>query len=627
VIGKAALVAASNLDHGQLTALSFLNDHAAIVLAAKLHRSLGSRRTIMQRPLRISLVLAIVLASGCGGDAKPPTSASNSSSAAAAVQSSMPDAHSAMSRLPMSLSDWARGATLFDGLGTFHRKITTNSPQAQQYFDQGMRFLWAFNHDESTRSFARAAELDPKCAACYWGVALTVGPNYNLPIMMEPRAKVAFEAVQLAQQNAAQATPVEQALIKAVATRYPNAQPLDPSNSAPVLAAYANAMKGVAQQFGDDLDVQTLYAEALMNITPWKLWSPDGKPSAGTEQIQETLEFVMAHDPRHPGANHYYIHTLEASPFPDRAVAAAERLRGMMPAAGHLDHMPAHILQRVGRYEEASAANRLGAAADEAYFKQTRPPDYYSMYTGHNYQFLAFSAAMEGRKAETLDAVRNSRRTVPDQMLLVMPGFDWFLAEEYAATVRFGLWDEMLAKPAPNPRLQALTGGYLYGKGVAQASKGQLKEARATLADLEKLAAGVSPDAVSGFNMTRDVLGVATSIVRARIASAEHRPDEAIAQLREAVAREDALAYDEPRDWFFPVRHLLGVELLAAKRASEAEAIYREDLLRNPDNGWSLYGLSAALKAQNRGVESAKVAADQRLAWKNADIELTASAF
>src|SRR5882672_7065277 len=230
-------------------------------------------------------------------------------------------------------------------------------------------------------------------------------------------------------------------------------------------------------------------------------------------------------------------------------------------------------------------------------------------------------------KAETLDAVRNSRRTVPDQMLLVMPGFDWFLAEEYAATVRFGLWDEMLAKPAPNPRLQALTGGYLYGKGVAQASKGQLKEARATLADLEKLAAGVSPDAVSGFNMTRDVLGVATSIVRARIASAEHRPDEAIAQLREAVAREDALAYDEPRDWFFPVRHLLGVELLAAKRASEAEAIYREDLLRNPDNGWSLYGLSAALKAQNRGVESAKVAADQRLAWKNADIELTASAF
>jgi tetratricopeptide (TPR) repeat protein len=532
-----------------------------------------------------------------------------------------------MPPIPMSLADWAQGAALYDGLGTFHRRISTTSPEAQQYFDQGMRYLWAFNHDESTRSFARASELDPRCAACYWGVALTVGPNYNVPIMIEPRAKVAFEAVQLAQQNAAHATPVEQALIKAIAARYPNDKPLDPSNSAPVMAAYAEAMKGVAQQFADDLDVQTLYAEALMNITPWKLWGPDGKPSPGTAEIQKTLEFVLAHDPQHPGANHYYVHTLEASPHPDRAVAAAERLRGMMPAAGHLEHMPAHILQRVGRYEEAAEANRRGAAADERYFRQTRPPDYYAMYTGHNYQFLAFSTAMEGRKAETLDAVRNSRRTVPDEMLLMMPGFDWFLAEEYAAMVRFGLWDEMLAEPAPNPKLQALTGGYLYGRGVAQAAKGQVAEARATLAELDKLAASIPPDAVAGFNTTRDVLGVAAAVVRARIAMAEQRPDEAIAQLRDAVAREDKLAYDEPRDWFFPVRHVLGAELLAAQHASEAEAVYREDLLRNPANGWALYGLSAALKAQNRTAESVKVAADQREAWKHADIELTASAF
>ncbi|HKE45276.1 MAG TPA: hypothetical protein VKB41_12150 [Steroidobacteraceae bacterium] len=539
----------------------------------------------------------------------------------------MPDDHAAMPSLPLSMGDWARGAALYEGLGTFHRKITTSSPEAQQYFDQGMRFLWAFNHDESTRSFARATELDPACASCYWGVALTVGPNYNLPIMVEPRANVAFSAVQLAEQNASHATPVEQALIKALALRYPNSRPLDPSNSAPVLGAYADAMKGVAQQFPDDLDVRTLYAEALMNITPWKLWSPDGKPSAGTAEIQKALEFVLAHDPQHPGANHYYVHTLEASPHPDRAVAAAERLRGMMPSAGHLEHMPAHILQRVGRYEEAAEANRLGAAADEKYFKQTHPPDYYVMYTGHNYQFLAFSTAMEGRKAETLEAVRNSRRTISDEMLLAMPGFDWLLAEEYAAAVRFGLWDEMLAKPAPNPKLQALTGGYLYGKGVAHAAKGQLAEAKATLADLEKLNASIPADAVAGFNTTQDVLGVAIAIVHARIAMAEQRSDEAIKQLQDAVAREDKLSYDEPRDWFFPVRHILGAQLLAANRPGEAEAVYREDLLRNPANGWALYGLSAALKAQNKTAESAKAAAEQREAWKHADIELTASAF
>jgi tetratricopeptide (TPR) repeat protein len=578
----------------------------------------------MQRTVLVLLTILVVC--GCNRS-KPQRAGSDSSPAAGTEQSSIAQGAHDMPRMPMSLADWAQGAKLFENLGSFHRKVTTSSSEAQQYFDQGMRFLWAFNHDESTRSFARAAQLDPKCASCYWGVALTVGPNYNLPLMLEPRAKVAFEAVQLAQQNSAHATPVELALIDAVARRYPDAQPIDPSNSAPVLAAYAEAMKNVAKQFREDLDVQTLYAEALMNITPWKLWSPDGKPSPGTEEIQKTLEFVMSRDPLHPGANHYYIHTVEASPHPEKAVASAERLRGMMPAAGHLEHMPAHILQRVGRYEEAAEANRKGAESDELYLKMTQPLDYYTMYTGHNYQFLAYSAAMEGRRKETLEAVRNSRRVIGDEMLLAMPGFDWYLAEEYAAMVRFGLWDEMLAKTAPNPKLQSLTGGYLYGKGVALASKGQLDEAKATLAELEKLVAGVPADATSGFNTTKDVLGVAVAIVKARIASAEHHPDEAIAQLHEAVAREDKLAYDEPRDWFFPVRHLLGAQLMAANRAREAETVYREDLVHNPANGWSLYGVSAALKAQKKAEEAARVEAQLRDAWKNADTELTASAF
>jgi tetratricopeptide (TPR) repeat protein len=341
--------------------------------------------------------------------------------------------------LPLTLAQWSEGARMFDGLGDFHRPVSTNSPAAQAYFDQGMRFLWAFNHDEATRSFAKAAELDPQCAMCYWGVALTVGPNYNLPMMAEPRAAVAWEALQQAAQHAGRTTPVEQALIVALAQRYQGPQPLDPSNEGPVLSAYAQAMKTVAERFPTDFDVQTLTAEAMMNIHAWKLWTLDGAPAPGTDAIVTLLESVLAKDPRHPGANHYYIHAVEASPDPAKAVPAAERLPGMLPATGHLEHMPAHIMQRVGRYEDAAEANRKGVAADLAYFAMTKPPDYYVMYTAHNYQFLAFSAAMEGRQAETIEAARQSRALVSDDMLLTMPGADWYVAELYAAMVRFGM--------------------------------------------------------------------------------------------------------------------------------------------------------------------------------------------
>jgi len=298
----------------------------------------------------------------------------------------------------------------------------------------------------------------------------------------------------------------------------------------------------------------------------------------------------------------------------------------MMPAAGHLEHMPAHIMQRVGRYEEAAEANRKGADADKSYFAKTQPPDYYAMYTGHNYQFLAYSAAMEGRRAETLEAVRNSRETISDEMLLAMPGFDWPLADEYAATVRFGQWEDMIAKPAPNPKLPALTGGYLYGKGMALASKGRIDEAKAALAQLQRLAASLPADTPAGFNSAKDVFAVAIALVQARIASAGHHPDESISLLREAVAKEDRLAYDEPKDWFFPVRQLLGAELMAAGRATEAEAVYRKDLDQNPANGWSLFGLQAALRAQNKTDAADKVEREFRAAWKNADVMLTSSA-
>jgi tetratricopeptide (TPR) repeat protein len=532
-----------------------------------------------------------------------------------------------MQHVPTTVAEWARGAQLYDGLGDSHRRITTSSPEAQKYFDQGMRFAYAFNHDEATRSFARAAEIDPRCASCYWGVSLTVGPNYNLPFMVNERAKVAVEALRKAEANASGSTAVEQALIGALARRYPTAKPLDPATIRPVLVAYATAMKSVAKQYPQDLDVQTLYAESLMTINAWKLWDAQGKPGPDTLQIVATLESVLARDPHHTGANHYYVHAIEASPHPEKALESAERLKTAMPGAGHLVHMPAHILQRVGRYEDAAEANRKAAAADDAYAARAEPPDYYPMYTVHNYQFLAYSAAMEGRRAETLAATDRSRELISDEMLLTMPGGDWYVAQMYAARVRFGIWKELLAMPSPNPKLPGLTAGYLYGRGVALAATGKVSEARNTLGELQKLAATIPADAPAGQNTLKDVLAVAIPVVQAQIATAQHRQPEAVAWLRKAAEAEDHIAYDEPKNWFFPARHVLGSQLLQMGQAAEAETVYRQDLQQNPANGWSLFGLSAALKSQGKTAEASTAAQQFETAWKYADVKLVASAF
>jgi tetratricopeptide (TPR) repeat protein len=530
--------------------------------------------------------------------------------------------------LPTTLADWAKGARLYKGLGTYHRPVSTGSPEAQRYFDQGMRFLWGFNHDESTRSFARALELDPSCAMCAWGLALTVGPNYNVPMLAEPRAKIAFEATKRAQSLAGSATPVEQALIGTLSQRYPNAQALDSQSTGPILTAHAAAMRDVARRFPDDLDVQTLYAESMMNIHAWKLWNGDGTPADGTTDIIATLESVLVRNPMHIGALHYYVHVVEASPHPEKGLTAAARLRSLAPAAGHLVHMPAHIMHRVGRYEEAAEANRKGAAADLAYMARTSPLDYYpTMYFSHNYQFLAFSAAAEGRDAETLDAVRRSRASVSNELLNEMPGTDWYVAELYTAPVRFGEWDDLLAEGPPAPGFPGLIGGYLYATTVALAAKNRPAEARGRLAQLDALMAGLPADLPAGQNTLRDVLAVARRVAAARISSTEGRAEDALRDLREAVRLEDELAYDEPADWFFPVRHLLGAELLHSGKATEAERIYREDLKRHPSNGWALYGLMQALKAEGRSAEARAAEAEFRVAWRYATISISASAF
>ena len=385
---------------------------------------------------------------------------------------------------PATLAGWAAGAQLFGNLGSFHRAITTGSASAQQYFDQGMRLIWAFNHDEAARSFAQATQLDPACAACYWGLALAVGPNYNFLQMDALKAAVGWQALQLAESHAAHASAPEQALIAALAERYAGAAPLAADNVDHVLAAYAQAMRAVAARYPDDPDIQTLCAQSQMDLHPWRLWTADGQPAEGTLDAEARLEAVLRRDPAHPGANHFYVHVMEASPHPERALAAAERLRGMMPGAGHLEHMPAHIMERLGRYEDAALANRQGIAADRAYLASVTPPGDYSMYLGHNYAFLAYAAAMEGRKAESLAAVQGLLQTDTLPQLLQMGSSGWNLTAEYTVLVRFGLWDELLALGAPDPRARGMTAGYLFGRGVALAARGRqrrgARHARAT---------------------------------------------------------------------------------------------------------------------------------------------------
>ena len=546
---------------------------------------------------------------------------------AAPVPTLAQDEHAHGEAERVTVADWARGAQLFDGLGVFRRPISTRSTEAQQYFDQGMRFVWAFNHDEATRSFAKAAEIDPACAICYWGVALTLGPNYNMPAMSEARAQVGWEALRRARDASTGGSSVEQALILALAVRYDGAKALDPTNLGARMTSYVEAMRKVASDFPGDNDVQTLFAEALMNTNPWKLWNVDGSPNPGTLEIVATLQRVLASDANHPGANHYLIHAVEASKNPETGLAAAEALKTMMPAAGHLVHMPSHIMQRVGRYEEAAEANRLGAAADVAYISRTAPPDYYPMYLVHNYQFLAFAAAMGGRSEEAISASRAAREAMPDSMLLAMPGLDWSVGYLYDALVRFGRWDEMLREPVPNPQLAGLSISFHQNRATALAATGNITEAERELDAARALIAASPPDAGQGMNIGRSLYEIGQRKAAARLASASGDPIAAIALLKDAAALEDGLSYNEPEDVFFPVRHLLGDALLKAGQSSDAESVFREDLARHPNNGWALNGLVQALRAQKREPEAEVIDGERQKAWANADREIALSAY
>ena len=514
---------------------------------------------------------------------------------------------------------------LYDSLGSYSYRITTASPDAQRWFDQGLRLVYAFNHHEAQRAFREAARLDPTCAMCFWGIALTEGGNYNHPTDAD-REKKALAAVQQAGALGSGARPAERALIQALAKRHS----ADPQAKREALdRTYADAMRDVARQFPDDLEASTFFADAMMSLRPWNLWAPDGTPQPGTEEIVETLERVIARNPNHPGALHLYIHAVEASTQPGRAEAAADRLLPLMPGAGHLVHMPSHIYWRIGRYADAVTVNAAAARADRAYFKTAQPSGIYrGLYYPHNIDFIWHSASMQGRSAETIRAAREFAENAPAEMIKQMPDMETAPAAPIVALARFGRWDEVLAYSAPPRDWPYTSGVWRYARGLAFNAKGQAADATRELREVENILTSVPPErTVAFFFRAKNMLQLAANLLAGEIAAKTGDVATAERLLRAAVAEQDTHWFTEPPPWYFPVRQSLGAVLLQAGRASDAEQVYREDLRRNPGNGWSLFGLAQSLKAQGKTADAAQVDEGFRKAWAQADVRLTASRF
>lgn len=514
---------------------------------------------------------------------------------------------------------------LLDTLGSHTHKVTTTSAEAQRYFDQGLRFLYGFNHGAAIRSFQQAARLDPQCAMAHWGIALACGPHINLPMVPPPAAALAWQELQLAQQAAAAAAPVEQALIAALAKRYANPQPED---RGPLDQAYADAMRAVWKKFPQDADVGALFAEAMMDLRPWDQWTPDGAPQPGTEEILATLDSVLRVDLQHPFANHLYIHAVEASPHPERAIPAADRLLPLQPGLAHNVHMPSHIYIRVGRWQDAIDANLKAVAADQAFRRIAGPPHgFLPVYIAHNEHMLAYAAMMTGQRALALQHIRALVAGLPPEFMAEF-GFiaETWLAMPLEVMVRFGQWDDILAEPA-HPATQPFTHAFQHAaRGIAFAAKGDTAAARKEQALYTTASKNVTPEMIAaGNNPCQAVLAVVTPMLEGEILAREGKVDDAVAQLRAAVQAEDRLRYDEPPSWLIPVRHSLGATLMTHGRYAEAEAVYRADLARLPGNGWSLFGLGESLMQQHKASEAALVRAQFSRAWVKADLSIASS--
>jgi tetratricopeptide (TPR) repeat protein len=504
-------------------------------------------------------------------------------------------------------------------LGDHVFPASTQNADAQKFVNQGLNLAYAFNHAEARRAFREAARLDPSLAIAYWGQALVLGPNINA--MMEPNEEPhALEMVRKAQSLAATASPREQALIEALAKRYSGDAEQRKAND----QAYAAAMREVHKRFPEDLDIATLYVESMMDLRPWGYWMPDGRPHEGTAEIVALVEDVLRRDPQHPGALHLHIHLLEPTPTPERAERSADTLLRLMPAAGHMVHMPSHIYQRVGRYADAIESNRLAIAADEDYITQCRAQGLYPMaYYPHNIHFLWFAAMYDGQEDLAREAGRKVASKIDDATLEKMPMLAAFRVVPYWTLVRFGQWEEILKEPAPPATSAFLTGAWHYVRGQAYTATGRLAEAKAELAALEKTMQEPSLDQnLFSPNTGRSILNVAVPSLAGEIAAAEGRYDDAVSLLEKAVRAEDALAYTEPAEWAYPPRHALGTVLLAAGRPGEAETVFWQDLRKNRDNGWALSGLARALRAQKKDALAATVEARLEKAWARASVKL-----
>ena len=511
----------------------------------------------------------------------------------------------------------AKPASLMTGYGNWHHPVSTTNEQAQAFFDQGLRQIYAFNHDEATRSFQRAADLDPKLAMAYWGVAESVGPNYNDPAS-EERFAQAHQAIAKAQELSAGASESDQAYIAALAKRFP----ADPKSDLRAAAEqYRDAMRDVMQRFPDDLDAATLFAEAAMNLHPWGLWRPDGTPEEGTEEIVSTLESVIRREPNHLGAVHYYIHSVEASNSPERALAAANRLAELAPAAGHIVHMPAHVYIRTGDYEAALKTNQKAALADQAYLKATGAEGIYPlMYYSHNLHFIAMSAAMNGNYAEARRGAQLLAANVGPHVK-DMPPLGGFMTVPLAVEVRFHKWNEILKVPQPDPSMHTASLFWHFAHGLALAGTGDLDGAEAEHKIVADAEGQTSPDDIFQMpinNKTKDILKIAQNVLGAKISYAKNDMDATMSQLRTAVATQDLLKYDEPEDWFYPVRETLGAVLLKIGDNAGAEEVFRADLARHPRNPRSLFGLEQALNAQGRNYDAGFVRKQFDASWHGA---------
>jgi tetratricopeptide (TPR) repeat protein len=499
--------------------------------------------------------------------------------------------------------------SLEQGLGDTHWPVSTKNQEAQQFFDQGMRYLYGFNHEAAVASFQRAAELDPKLAMAYWGTAYALGPNINLDVDPD-RERQAFDTVQSALGQLDAASPKERDLIEALAKRYSN----NPDADLKALAAdYSKAMGEVSKKYPQDLHIATLYAESLMDLRPWRFWSHDGKPNEGTEEIVRVLESVLQRDPRHLGANHYYIHAVEASQNPGRALPSAKALQTLAPSLGHLVHMPAHILHRTGDYAGSARANEVAAVADRNFMAKHGHENIYSaMYYNHNLQFGSAAHAMLGRY-EPARKMADELSEHASMMAKEMPMVEGITAASLLIRVRFGKWLDVIRMPMATAGPSSTAASH-FARGVAFAELGNIAGARTERRMLEEARGKLTDDPGVTQNNPKDLAAVAANVLDARIAMASGDRAAAIAAYRKAIEVEDTLNYDEPPDWFYPVRESLGSALLRDAQPAEAEQVFRDDLARNPNNPRSLFGLAAALRAQRK--DAAATEAAFKKMWK-----------